>query len=189
MVPLQTEAMFNSIYEQHHADVLAYFLRRLDRHEAEEATAEVFLVAWRRMIDLPEGAEARPWLFGVAHNVLRNRQRAIRRAGRLLARAASLPVDLPPTPETVLLRRSQDQMLLNLLERLRPADREVIRLRLWEEATFDEIAEITGCSRHAAEQRYRKALLRLRSICRSSGHVWKEDTTQKKLNRERTSEA
>lgn len=189
MIPLPTEAMFNSIYEQHHADILAYFLRRLDRHEAEEATAEVFLVAWRRVDDVPAGADARPWLFGVAYNVLRNRRRAIRRAGRLLARIASFPVDPPPTPEMVVLRRNEDRVLLNLLERLRHTDREVLRLRLWEEATFDEIAQIVGCSRHAAEQRYRKALLRLRSISRSSGHVWREDATETTPDQERTSEA
>ena len=189
MVPLQTEAMFNSIYEQHHADVLAYFLRRLDRSQSEEATAEVFVVAWRRIDDVPTGAETRPWLFGVAHNVLRNKQRTIRRVGRLLARLAATRDEQPPTPETVVLRRSEDQAVLNLMERLRPGDREVLRLRLWEEATFDEIAIVMDCSRHAAEQRYRKALLRLRSISPNSGHVWKNETTANPLERERTSEA
>lgn len=188
MIPLQ--ATFNSAYEQHHADVLAYFLRRLERHEAEEATAEVFLVAWRRVADLPQGAEARPWLFGVAQNVLRNRQRTLRRASRLLARIASMRAESPPTPETVVVRRHQDRLIASLLDRLRRTDREVIQLRLWEEATFDEIAQILGCSRHAAEQRYRKALLRLRSISRGSGHAWNEETAiNKRPERERTSES
>lgn len=164
MVPLQADAKYNQLFERHHPDVLAYFLRRLDGHEAEEATAEVFVVAWRRIDDVPSGAETRPWLFGVAHNVLRNRQRAIRRASRLLARLAATPNEQAPTPETVVLRRNEDQMILDLLERLRPTDREVLRLRLWEEATFDEIAAVMDCSLHAAEQRYRKALIRLRSI-------------------------
>jgi len=188
MVPLQTEAAFNSIYEQHHGDVLAYFLRRLDAHEAEEAAAEVFVVAWRRIADVPAGTEARRWLFGVAHNVLRNRQRAVRRAGRLLARLAGTRSEQPPTPETMVLRRSQDQAMLDLLERLRPADREVLRLRLWEEATFDEIAAVMTCSRHAAEQRYRTALIRLRSISRGSGHVSNSETVKDDQTQERTSE-
>ena len=189
MVPLQTEAAFNSIYEQHHGDVLAYFLRRLDAREAEEAAAEVFVVAWRRIADVPTGAEARPWLFGVAHNVLRNRQRALRRAGRLLTRIAGTRNEQPPTPETVVLRRSEDQAILDLLERLRPTDREVLRLRLWEEATFDEIAAVMSCSRHAAEQRYRKALIRLRSVTHGSGHVWGSKTVEDDCRRERASEA
>jgi RNA polymerase sigma-70 factor (ECF subfamily) len=189
MVPLQTEAMFNSIYEQHHADVLAYFLRRLDSHEAEEAAAEVFVVAWRRIADMPSGTEARPWLFGVAHNVLRNRRRAVRRAGRLLARLAGTRNEQLPTPETVVLRRSEDQTVLDLLQRLRPTDREALRLRLWEEATFDEIAAVMNCSRHAAEQRYRKALIRLRSVSHGSGHELSSGTAMEQRRQERTGEA
>lgn len=189
MVPLQAEATFKTLYERHHADVLAYFLRRLDAREAEEASAEVFVVAWRRIADVPTGAGARRWLFGVAHNVLRNRQRALRRAGRLLARLAGTRNEQPPTPETVVLRRSEDQVILDLLERLRPTDREVLRLRLWEEATFDEIAAVMSCSRHAAEQRYRKALIRLRSVSRGSQHVVSSKTVEDDHRQERTSEA
>jgi DNA-directed RNA polymerase specialized sigma24 family protein len=44
-------------------------------------------------------------------------------------------------------------------------------LRLWEEASFDEIAAIVGSSRHAAEQRYGTALKRFRSALRQAGHV------------------
>jgi RNA polymerase sigma-70 factor (ECF subfamily) len=189
MVPLQSEAAFNSIYKQHHGDVLAYFLRRLDAREAEEAAAEVFVVAWRRIADVPTGAEARPWLFGVAHNVLRNRQRALRRVGRLLARLAGTRNEQPPIPEAVVLRRAEDQAVLDLLERLRPIDREVLRLRLWEDATFGEIASVMDCSRHAAEQRYRKALIRLRSISHGSGHVLSSGTATDDQRQERTSEA
>jgi RNA polymerase sigma-70 factor (ECF subfamily) len=187
MVPLHTEATFNSIYEKHHGDVLAYFLRRLDAHEAEEAAAEVFVVAWRRLVDIPAGAEARLWLFGVAHNVLRNRRRAIRRTRRLLARLATTSRADPPTPETVVLRRTADRLMLDLLDRLRPIDGEVLRLRLWEEATFDEIAGVLGCSRHAAEQRYRKALIRLRSL--TSGHGSGNQTAADERRQERKSEA
>ena len=186
MVPLQ--ATFESVYERHHGDVLAYFLRRLESHEAEDAAAEVFLVVWRRIDDVPSGAEARPWLFGIAHNVLRNRQRTIRRAGRLLARLAATRTVKPSTPETVVLRRSEDQATLDLLERLRPNDREVLRLRIWEEATFDEIATIMDCSRHAAEQRYRKALIRLRSISVISGHVLTSGAGMDQRRQERTGE-
>jgi RNA polymerase sigma-70 factor (ECF subfamily) len=186
---LQDDARFNQLFERHHADVLAYFLRRLEAHEAEEATAEVFVVAWRRIGDVPAGFEAPRWLFGVAHNVLRNRQRSIRRAGRLLAHLAAAPNAQPPTPETVVLRRDEDQMILDLLERLRPTDREVLRLRLWEEASFDEIAAVMDCSLHAAEQRYRRALVRLRSISRGLGHVVSCGNARDDRSQERTSEA
>ena len=165
------EALLRSVYDQHQTDVLAYFLRRLGPEDAAEATADVFLVVWRRIDQLPPVAERRPWLFGVAHNVLRNRRRLGRRLARLMTRVAFTPVDPPPQPETMVVRRAEEDELLAALERLPPADGEVLRLRLWEELPFEEVAAVLGCSRHAAEQRYGKALRRLRSVCRRSGHV------------------
>ena len=171
MASTEGETRFRSVYDQHQTDVLAYFLRRLSPEDAAEATADVFLVVWRRIDQLPPVSERRPWLFGVAHNVLRNRQRMSQRLARLLARAASSPFDPPLPPETIVVRRAEEVELLAALDRLSLGDREVLRLRLWEEFGFQEVASVLGCSPHAAEQRYAKALRRLRSACRRSGHV------------------
>jgi RNA polymerase sigma-70 factor (ECF subfamily) len=165
------EQRFRAAFERHHPDVLAYFLRRLPRDEAVEAAADVFLVAWRRIDRLPDEPEARRWLFGVAHNVLRNRHRSGRRMTRLRARTASMAADRPPDPETVVVRRAEEAELLAALDRLGFADREILRLRLWDEIGYDEIAVLLGCSRHGAEQRYAKALRRLRSAVGRTGHV------------------
>jgi RNA polymerase sigma-70 factor (ECF subfamily) len=159
------------LYEAQQADVLAYFMRRLGRDDAIEATADVFLTAWRRIEDVPAGPEGRMWIFGIARNVLRNRERTNRRSRRLRSRIAAMPAGAEPSPETVVLRRAQDREILEALALLRPLDREILQLRLWEEAGYDEIAAVLGCSRHAAEQRYGKALRRLRSVCRRAGHV------------------
>lgn len=173
---MDREARFESLYEYQQPDVLAYFLRRLGREDAVEATADAFLTAWRRIDDAPDGEEIRLWLFGIARNVLRNRKRTNRRIRRLMSRMAKFPADPEPLPETVVLRRAQDRELVAALDRLRPSDREVIKLRLWEEASYDEIAAVLGCSRHGAEQRYSKALRRLRSVCGRGGHVWMSGT-------------
>ncbi|NNC39356.1 MAG: sigma-70 family RNA polymerase sigma factor, partial [Acidimicrobiia bacterium] len=171
-----TSGRFQVLYEQHHADLLAYFLRRLDRQDAIDATADVFLTAWRRIEDAPDGAEARLWLYGVARNTLRNQQRSSRRLTRLVAKAAGTRNETEPPPEDLVLRRKQDGDLIEALGRLRPNDIEVLRLRLWEEETYDDIADLFHCSRHAAEQRYSKALARLRRVCREAGHEWATET-------------
>ncbi|MDH5422747.1 MAG: sigma-70 family RNA polymerase sigma factor [Acidimicrobiia bacterium] len=176
MVANDIDRRFQGFYQEHHPDVLAYFLRRLDRQDAIDATAEVFLTAWRRIHDVPNGSEARLWLFAVARNVLRNQQRSSRRLRRLISRAASTRVEEEGPPDDLVLRRAEDGELVAALDQLRPSDREVLKLRLWEEATFEEVATILGCSRHAAEQRYAKALARLRSVCREAGHVWLTET-------------
>jgi len=180
------EARFRSVYDQHQTDVLAYFLRRLTPEDAAEATADVFLVVWRRIDKLPPVSERRLWLFGVAHNVLRNRRRAGRRLARLLTRAASAPFDPPQPPETIVLGRAEEVELRTALDRLSLGDREVLRLRLWEELGFQEVGTVLGCSGHAAEQRYAKALRRLRSACRLSGHVLASGTRSVPHTQERT---
>lgn len=167
---LDEAGRFRALYGEHQPDVLAYFLRRLSRDDAVDATADVFLTAWRRIDDVPSSPEARLWLFGVARNVLRNHQRSLRRRGRLWVKLAITWVDSDPLPETVLLRREEDREVIDTLDRLRPQDREVLTLRLWEEASFDDIAAVMRCSRHAAEQRYGRALQRLRRVARRSGH-------------------
>ena len=49
----EQETRFESLYEQYNAVVLGYFLRRLDREDAVDATADVFLTAWRRIDAVP----------------------------------------------------------------------------------------------------------------------------------------
>ena len=75
---------------EHGRDVLAYALRRAAGPEdAADVVAETFLIAWRRLSDIPAGAEARLWLYGVARHTLANQRRGERRrlaAGRSAAR-------------------------------------------------------------------------------------------------------
>ncbi len=168
VVALDETSRFRSLYGEYQPEVLAYFLRRLSRDDAVDATAEVFLTAWRRIDDVPLHPQARLWLFGVARNVLRNQQRSLRRRGRLWAKLSLTRGDPEPLPESLVLRREEDQEVIAALGRLRSQDREVLTLRLWEEASFDDIAAVMRCSRHAAEQRYARALRRLRNVTHGS---------------------
>jgi len=62
-------AGFERLFVQHHDDVLRYFVRRLDvRADAADLLAETFLIAWRRLDDIPDGHPL-PWLYGVARRV------------------------------------------------------------------------------------------------------------------------
>ena len=93
MIESAPETTFVHLFDEHHRAVLAYFLRRLDRDDAYDATADVFVVAWRRLDDVPQGEEALPWLYGVARRVLSNQLRGVRRADRLVAKLSHLRGD------------------------------------------------------------------------------------------------
>jgi RNA polymerase sigma-70 factor (ECF subfamily) len=110
--------------------------------------ADTFLVAWRRLNEMPVGDGELPWLLAVARRALANQRRGRLRAARLSGRLAAEPA----------LTRSDDEHgVLDALSRLRPLDREVLLLSAWEELSHRQIAEVFGCSENAVALRLRRA--------------------------------
>ena len=125
----------DAIVEAHAVDVHRYLRRRLAGSadpvfDADDLTAEVFVVAWRRRADIPD--EALPWLYGVARRVLANHRR----------RRIDIPVDpvdaggledadaLEGTDPAELV--TDDAVLAQAWLTLSARDREVLRLAAWE---------------------------------------------------------
>ena len=150
------DARFTSMFERHYNEVLAYCARRLVRSEADDAAAEVFAVAWRRIDDI-DWDTVRPWLYGIARGVMSNRWRSLKRQGRLNQKVASLAPVSDDGPDIVVVRRAQDAAVVGVLELLKPSDQEVLMLAAWEELTAPEIAVVLGISTSAAEQRLHRA--------------------------------
>jgi len=170
MIESAPEKTFTHLFEAHHRAILAYFLRRLGHDEAYDATADVFLVAWRKLGDVPEGDEALPWLYGVSTRVLSNHLRGRRRADRLTAKLAHFQPTPPPTPAGVVIQREDDRAMVAALTTLRPQDQELLRLAYWEEMPHAEIGALVGCSRKTADVRIHRALRRLRQAFEHAGH-------------------
>ena len=160
----QAEKRFRSIFDDYFEEMRGYCLRRLPVADANDAVAEVFMVAWRRIGEVPPDDRARVWLFAVARNVVRNRARTNRRAGRLQGKLASLGPEHAAGPETQLLATAAQAEIAAALDRLRPADREVIRLRLWDELSVAETAAVLRTSEKAASKRYSRALQKVERV-------------------------
>jgi RNA polymerase sigma factor (sigma-70 family) len=90
---------FGQLFERHARSVYNHCFRRTASWaDAEELTSAVFVEAWRRRHDLrPIGESARPWLLGVANNLLRNHRRSLRRHRAALARLPGPAPDPDPT--------------------------------------------------------------------------------------------
>jgi RNA polymerase sigma-70 factor (ECF subfamily) len=149
------------IFDDNFEAVRGYCLRRLPADDALDATSEVFLVAWRRIDIVPDGDEARLWLFGVARNTVRTFERATRRVTRLRTRLRGVAATSVAGPEIQVVASLEYQRLLAALDQLTRSDQEVLRLRLWEELGVPEIAAVLDCSEKAASKRYLRALARL----------------------------
>lgn len=154
------EARFTMLYEKHYHEVLAYCTRRIGRDDADDVTADVFAVAWRR-IDTVELSTARPWLYGIARGVLANRFRSGRRHRQLVGKVQRLAATPNESLDVQVLQRAADREVLDVVRSLKPADREVLLLAAWEGLTGSEIADALGISVSAAEQRLHRAKRRL----------------------------
>lgn len=155
------EFTFTQLYEAHYETVLAYCMRRASRADAQDAVAEVFTIAWRKIPDVPNDDRALIWLYGVAYRVLSHHWRSRRRRTRLVERLARLGSEAEPSPETVIVRRAQDRQVIDAAQRLSEADREILQLAGWEELAHAEIAELLGISTSAVDQRFHRAKKRL----------------------------
>ena len=155
---------FEDLYEEHRLDVLAYCIRRLGRDDAADACAETFLVAWRRLDEIPPPPETLPYLFGIAHRVVSNQFRSLRRRVRLDARLMSMGVSAAPDPSVLVVQSSHQQEVVAAVRRLKPKDREIVMLYAWEDLPRETIAQMMGMTRSALDQRIHRANDRLARI-------------------------
>ena len=124
----------------------------------------MFVVAWRRESEVPNGDEALLWLYGVARNVVRNRLRTTQRYVRLKTRSASV-ADVPADgPEATLIRSEEHKEVLGAMRSLKPAESELLGLKVWEGLSNEAIGTILGISHRAVEGRYARALRRLSRV-------------------------
>jgi RNA polymerase sigma-70 factor (ECF subfamily) len=96
--------------------------------EVEDVVQEVFLVAHRRLPDLPALRNPAPWLFRITANVVRHRWRDQRRRGAGRALPLGQPADTQPTPLEVLERSRQIDRLERAMLALHAEDRRLLLL-------------------------------------------------------------
>jgi len=141
--------------------VLAYCARRIDDSDPADACAETFLVAWRRIDDVPEAPATLPYLYGVARLVVANLRRGVQRRSRLDAKLLALGVAPPVDPAVVSVPAIGDLRVAAAVRALPELDREIVMLWAWEDLSRQEIATIVGMSTAAVSQRIHRAYGRL----------------------------
>ncbi len=156
------EARFRRLFHAEYDPILRYCLRRLPTADANDAASEVFMVAWRRMDAFPAD-NPRLWLYGIARNVVRNFQRSARRSRRLAGKIAGLSPEVVESPERQVVTNDELRSVLVSMERLRPDDQEILRLKAMERLSLPEVASVLGCSEEAARKRFERAAKRLQS--------------------------
>jgi RNA polymerase sigma factor (sigma-70 family) len=153
---------FNALFASYGPDIVSYCgWRAGSASDAQDAVADVFLAAWRRLDELPEGDAARVWLYATARRVIANQRRSSRRRialqERLEFEASSRPLE-PPESD-----RDEETLVHAALQSLGSGDREVLLLAEWEGLSAVQIAGVLGCVTVTARGRLHRARRRFRA--------------------------
>ncbi|MEU4622711.1 RNA polymerase sigma factor [Actinoplanes sp. NPDC023801] len=156
-----------------------------DHAGADDVVSLTFLEAWRIRETLrPDGDGLRPWLLGIATNVLRNRRRAARRHRAALTRVPAAGT-VPDFADEVVGRMYDSAQLAAAaaaLRALRRADREVFLLCVWQELDYASAAEALGVPIGTVRSRLSRARVRLRALAEAKLKPETELKPEAKLN-------
>lgn len=152
------EDRLDQLWRAYAPAVVRYARRRVLPAEVDEVVAETFVVAWRRLDDVPD--MALPWLLGVARGVSANVLRAARRRGALTDRIIAGVPFTPAHPADA----SLSAELEAALDALRPDDRELLTLLAWDGLTREQAAEALDVSRGTLAVRLYRVRRRMRAV-------------------------
>lgn len=174
---------FALIFERHYEPIFRYLVRRLGRDTGARLASEVFTRAFEsRRRFRPAAVSARPWLFGIAANLVRMEARSHRRS---LSAHLRTPTDLP-IDGRLLFQRVDERIDAAALSRdpqqglaeLRPAQRETLLLFALGELTYREVAESMGVPIGTVRSRLARARTTLRELMGEVGqsYQWNDGT-------------
>lgn len=156
-VPVSDQERFRRLYDDNYGPLMGYALRRTPADDASDVVAETFLIAWRRLSEVPDGDRGRLWLYGTARRVLANHARSSVRRRKLGERLGALAVEdvagvREAAPEWAPVARA--------FNRLTGTDQELLLLAGREQLDAAQIAEVLGTTRGAVRVRLHRARAR-----------------------------
>jgi RNA polymerase sigma-70 factor (ECF subfamily) len=165
---LEDPAAFGELFDRHGATLFRFLARRVDPAEAEGVLGEVFRVAFERRASFDQTREsARPWLYGIAANLVARHRRAELRRLRAMGRLAARQDCAEDTAERAV-RDVESQarwtQVADALAQLPDSERQALLLFCWEELGYDEIAALLGVPIGTVRSRIHRSRARLREL-------------------------
>jgi RNA polymerase sigma-70 factor (ECF subfamily) len=173
-------SLFAEVFDRHAADLLRYLTRRIGANDAEDVLGDTFTVAFERRESFdPAAPSARPWLYGIASNLIHRRRRDEVRFLRALARVS------PSAPEStfeddVASRVDSTERVRGLagaLASLSAGDREVLLLVVWAQLSHEDVSVALEIPVGTVKSRMHRARRILRDALEQGGvlegaHPW-----------------
>ena len=151
------DAVFAQLYRRYHRPVREFCRRRVASDLIDDAVAETFLTAWRRLNDVPTGSDALVWLYGVAYRVIGHQRRSMARRRRLDDRLRSIVPRTVSAADESVTDADEYRLVLDAAARLGDTDAEVLRLVAGERLSVGEVAAVLGIDPNAVKQRLHRA--------------------------------
>jgi RNA polymerase sigma-70 factor (ECF subfamily) len=163
---------FEEAFASEFATLHRYLRRRVGESTADELAAQTFATAYASWHRFDPSRSLRPWLYGIAANLLRHHWRSERRMLRAYARTGIDPV-VADDDETVarLDADAQRRVLAAALGELRPQDREILLLHAWAELSDSEIGAALSLPTGTVKSRLHRTRERLRHHLDRQGQV------------------
>lgn len=159
-------AAFGELYDRHAGVIYRYAARRAGDFAADDVTSETFLIAWEQLetYDLNRD-DARPWLFGIATNLLRRHHRAEAKMLKTAARAASRQAVADDSDRVAAQVDAgvATGRIAHTLKSMAAIDRETLLLYAWADLTYEGIAVAMDVPVGTVRSRLNRARRTLRS--------------------------
>ena len=164
--------VFAVLFDRHAPFIHRYINRRVGHGAADDLTAETFLAAFSKRGQYDLGyPDARPWLYGIATNLIGQHRREEVRQYRI--RQAAVPdldePDLAERTATDMTARAARGVLVAALAELPPIDRDVLILIAWEELTYPEVARALDVPVGTVRSRLNRARRTIRAELAAGG--------------------
>lgn len=153
----QTAERLERLFASHADAVYAYAMSRIGPVEAPDVVSETFVVACRRIDDVPE--HALPWLLATARRHISTHRRSQGRRERLVE---ALRKHVTAQPEGRESAHAVRHDIANAMSQLSARDQEVLIVSAWFDLTAKDAALVLGCSAPAYSVRLHRARMRLR---------------------------
>ncbi len=159
---------FAAVFDRHTTTVYRYLLRRVGPHDADELTSEAFRIAFERRATYDvTRPDARPWLYGIATNLIARRQRSEGRRDRAVARLTPSRAVSDETADRAIDTVAAEQLLPHVraaVDELPAGERDALVLFAWEHLGYDEIAEALAIPVGTVRSRINRARGKFREL-------------------------
>jgi len=172
---------FTVLFRRHAPHIQRYVVRRLGQDAADDIVAKTFLLAFRQWDSYDQThADARPWLYGIATNLIGRHRRAEIRLYRALARTGADPVmeSFTDRVDDRVSASTASRRLAAALAQLSAELRDTLLLVTWGDLSYEEAAMALGVPVGTVRSRMSRARSKLRQTLGGTNPAASEEESQ-----------